>query len=277
MGEIIWLSSYPKSGNTWTRVFLHNLLLDPDEPTRINTIDAFCLGESDAQHFNQIDPRPLTTLTDKEVAEIRPKVHHMLTRAFPDSVFVKTHNYLGEWQGVPLVTMECTAGAIYILRNPLDVAISFAHHFGISIDAAIEQMANSSMGTPTTDTNVRQIYASWSINVKSWTQHAHPQIHVMRYEDLADKPFETFWGLARFLGLNPSRERLQKAINNSSFKVLQAQENESGFKERSAHSRFFRAGRPGQWRKELSPNQVGAIVTAHREQMERFNYIPPGY
>ena len=178
MGEIIWLSSYPKSGNTWTRAFLHNLLLDPDEPTRINTIDAFCLGESDAQHFNQIDPRPLTTLTDKEVAEIRPKVHHMLTRAFPDSVFVKTHNYLGEWQGVPLVTMECTAGAIYILRNPLDVAISFAHHFGISIDAAIEQMANPSMGTPTTDTNVRQIYASWSINVKSWTQHAHPQIHV---------------------------------------------------------------------------------------------------
>ena len=148
MGQIVWLSSYPKSGNTWTRVFLHNLLLNPDKPTRINTIDAFCLGEHRAVYYNQFDPRPLTTLTDKEVAELRPKVHHMLTRAFPDSVFVKTHNYLGAWEGVPLVTMECTAGAIYILRNPLDVAISFAHHFGIPIDVAIEQMANPSMSGP---------------------------------------------------------------------------------------------------------------------------------
>lgn len=277
MGAIIWLTSYPKSGNTWTRVFLHNLLLNPDKPVDINTLNAFCLGESKAEFYNHFDPRPLTTLTNKEVAELRPKAHQLLTQAFPDSVFVKTHNYMGEWEGVPLVTMEYTAGAIYIVRNPLDVAISFARHNGITIDEAIERMANRSMGTPTTDLIARQVYSSWSNHVESWTRHDIPSIHVLRYEDMVNKPFETFGGLAKFLGLKPSRERLERAIANSSFKVMQAQEREHGFVERSEHSRFFRVGRPGQWREEFSAEQVAAIVSAHREQMERFNYVPKGY
>ncbi len=277
MGGIIWLASYPKSGNTWMRAFLHNLLINPDKPANINTFSALCLGENKAEYYNHFDPRPLTTLTDKEVAELRPKAHQLLTQAFPDSVFVKTHNYLGEWEGVPLVTMEWTAGALYMVRNPLDVAISFARHFGITIDETIEQMADPSMGTPTTDLMARQVYSSWSNHVESWTQHAFPSLHVLRYEDMANRPFKTFGGLARFLGLNPSPERLERAIANSSFKILQAQEREHGFVERSAHSRFFRKGRPGQWRKELSSKQVAAIVASHREQMERFKYVPKGY
>lgn len=277
MGAIIWLASYPKSGNTWTRAFLHNLLINPDEPADINRFNSFCLGENKAEYYNHFDPRPLSTLTRKEVAELRPKAHHLLTQAFPDSVFVKTHNYLGEWEGVPLVTMEYTAGAIYIVRNPLDVTISFARHFGITIDEAIEQMADLSMGTPTTDLIVRQVYSSWSNHVKSWTQRRGPNVHVLRYEDMFSQPFKTFGGVARFLGLNPPRERLQRAIANSSFKVLRAQEQEHGFVERTAHSRFFRVGQAGQWRKVLSPEQVAATVSAHREQMARFRYVPAGY
>ena len=59
MGAIVWLASYPKSGNTWIRVFLHNLLLNPKEPVNINSVTRFCLGEAAAVHFNQFDPRPL--------------------------------------------------------------------------------------------------------------------------------------------------------------------------------------------------------------------------
>jgi hypothetical protein len=192
-------------------------------------------------------------------------------------VFVKTHNFLGEIEGVPLVTMEHTAGAIYIVRNPLDVVISYSHHYGVDIDTAIEQMNNPLMGTPTTEMVVRQVYGSWSMNVQSWTQVPMPSLHVMRYEDMYSQPFQTFATVARFLGLNPPRERLQKAIDNSSFKALQRQERQHGFIERSANSRFFREGRPGQWRKALSEEQIARIVEAHREQMARFDYIPQGF
>lgn len=277
MGAIIWLTSYPKSGNTWTRAFLHNLLINPKEPADINALNRFCLGEDKAQYYSQFETRPLPELTFKEVMRLRPKVHQLLTEAFPDSVFVKTHNFLGEIEGVPLVTLECTAGAIYIVRNPLDVVISYSHHYGVDIDTAIEQMANPLMGTPTTEMAVRQVYGTWSMHVKSWTQVPMPSLHVMRYEDMYSQPFQTFTTLSRFLGLNPPRERLQKAIDNSSFKALQRQERQHGFIERSANSRFFREGRPGQWRKVLSEEQIARIVGAHREQMARFDYIPQGF
>lgn len=277
MGAIIWLASYPKSGNTWTRAFLHNLLMDREQPADINELNKFCLGEDKAEYYNHFDPRHLSTLTEKEVAELRPKVHDLLTKAHPDSVFVKTHNFLGQCEGVPLVTMECTAGAIYIVRNPLDVAISYARHFGISTDEGIEHLANPVMGSPTTDMVARQVYGSWSMNVKSWTQHTFPSLHVVRYEDMCDRPFKTFGDLGRFLGLNPPRERLQRAIRNCSFKVLQRQERTHGFVERTAHTRFFHSGKSGTWRNVLSEDQIKRIVSDHREQMKRFKYLPKGY
>ena len=98
MGALIWLASYPKSGNTWTRAFLHNLLKNPDKPADINQLNQFCLGEDRAELYRQFTDRPLTELTPAEVSAIRPKVHELLTHSFPDSVFVKTHNYLGEWR-----------------------------------------------------------------------------------------------------------------------------------------------------------------------------------
>ncbi len=204
-------------------------------------------------------------------------MHQRLTQAFPDSVFVKTHNYLGEWEGVPLVTMEETAGAIYIIRNPLDVVISYSLHYGFTIDEGIASLEDPQAGTQTSDMNVRQIFNTWSTHVMSWTQTPSPSLHVVRYEDLIDQPFKTFGRVAKFLGLNPPRNRLQRAIAKSAFKVLRNQEDKHGFIERSSHTRFFREGKAGQWKTVLAPEQVASIVSTHGEQMERFKYVPKGY
>lgn len=277
MAGIIWLASYPKSGNTWMRAFLHNLFVNRPEPVNVNALTRFCLGEDRAEYYNQFDPRPCSEMAPEEVARLRPKVHRLLSESYPDSVFVKTHNYLGEWLGVPLVTMEYTAGAIYLVRNPLDVAISFAHHYGVTIDEAIATMATAFAGSQTTDFVVRHVYSSWSRHVTSWTQNPMPSLHVVRYEDMLAQPFKTLAKLVEFLRLDPPRERLQRAVRNSSFEVLRRQEDEQGFVERTQHARFFRAGRAGQWRDALTTEQVQAIVSAHREQMERFGYVPEAF
>lgn len=277
MGAIIWLASYPKSGNTWMRAFLHNLLTNAKNPVRIGSLNQFCLGEDLAEYYNHIDPRPLSQLSPMEVLELRPKVHELLTKASPDSVFVKTHNFLGVVEGVSLINLNCTAGAIYVLRNPLDVTISYSHHFGVDLDEAIQQLGCPGTGTTTTDMNARQHFSSWSIHVESWTQSTFPALHVVRYEDMTDNPLETFAGVAKFLGLEPPLERLRRAISHSSFGQLQSQERERGFLERSQHSRFFRSGRAGQWREVLTEDQIKRIVSDHRAQMERFGYVPEGY
>ncbi|MEG9861759.1 MAG: sulfotransferase domain-containing protein [Parvularculales bacterium] len=278
MGALIWLASYPKSGNTWVRAFLHNFLRDTGRPADINELDKFCLGESHAAWYQRHLDRPLIEASEEDIARIRPLGQADFTQAFPDSVFVKTHNYLGEWHGVPLHNMDVTTGAIYVVRNPLDVVLSMTHHFNLDIDGAIDRLGNEGSSTEATLEHIPEMHASWSTHVKSWTAHTHAGLLVMRYEDMLEKPRKHFRRLVSFLGINPPKARLERAIHHSSFKSLQKQEKEHSFKERSEYAEaFFRSGTHSQWRKHLSKAQVQRIVSEHYEQMKRFGYIPRGY
>lgn len=273
MGGIIWLASYPKSGNTWMRAFLHNLLQDPPAPTPINELSRFTLGDTMLQWYIEANGGPVDGYTDEQLAALRPKVHRLFTQVFPDSVFVKTHMVLGAVSGVPLISMEHTAGAIYILRDPRDVALSAASHFGTDVDGAIALMNNPHAKTGYEGINVPQYYGTWSQHVQSWTLAQHQRLLVVRYEDMLDKPFPTFSKVAKFLGLQPPPERIRKAIRFSSFRELQRQEARAGFIERSDRAQaFFRAGEAGQWKRRLSAEQIDLLVAAHGPVMREFGY-----
>ncbi len=275
MSGIIWLASYPKSGNTWLRTFLHNLLLDPRQPADINSLDSFCFGDSQAYNFVPHTAKPVAELSDAEVMALRPKVQRGFALSSPDSVFVKTHNALQQFQSVPLVSMENTAAGVYVVRNPLDVCLSLADHAGITIDEAIALMAHPQGRTFTDADNVFEFYGAWSHHVETWTEQKNEGMIVVKYEDMAAKPRATFKRIANFLKLEPPRQRLDKAIKFSSFRTLARQEAKSGFRERSAHSqRFFRVGKAGQWKGKLSAQQVDAVVSAQQRQMARFGYLP---
>jgi hypothetical protein len=272
----VWLASYPKSGNTWTRAFLHNLLRNPKDPYNVNQLTEFTHSDAQMRWYNLFDPRPGDQISKEEVAALRPRVHEAMMKSFPDSVFVKTHNALVEDRGTAMITMACTAGAIYVVRNPLDVVISHADHYGLSIDESIAALNTPGLQSVNEPVHCYEIHGTWSEHVSSWTQRPSAGLHVLRYEDMGNLPIKTFGGVAAFLGLKVPRERLDRAIKLSSFRVLQEQEKRHGFIERSANSqRFFRAGKSGQWRKLLTPAQVAAIGEAHGEQMARFGYWPP--
>lgn len=274
MGGILWLASYPKSGNTWMRAFIHNLLRDADEPVPINELTQFTIGDTVKSWYAQAAGRPVAGLSHEEWGRLRPLTHHLFTGASADTVFVKTHMRLGEAFGAPLITMECTAGAIYIVRDPRDVAISAAAHFGTDVDGVIALMENPVAGTPEDDVNAPQYYGTWSAHVESWTAHKHRALIAVRYEDMLEKPLPTFTKVTRFLGLPAGRARIEKAIRFSSFDVLKAQEQRTGFVERSRRAdAFFRAGRAGQWREQLTPQQVTRIETAQAAVMRRFGYL----
>jgi Sulfotransferase domain len=277
VGKLLWLASYPRSGNTWLRAFLHNLLRNSDKPYDINRLKDYTLIDSEARWYRAFDPRPATEWTKEQVASWRPQAHAAMTAAFSDTVFVKTHNALVEDRGTPMITLEHTAGAIYVIRNPLDVAVSYSSHYGVSLAEAVAAMnrsRNQSIGNQ--ENFVYELHGSWSEHVESWTGTPNPALHLVRYEDMATEPLRTFGRIAEFLGLAASAERVARAVSLSSFPVLKEQEARAGFREGSKKSTaFFRAGEVGQGRQLLAPELVEALCAAHRESMARFGYDRP--
>jgi hypothetical protein len=274
---IVWLASYPKSGNTWTRTFLHNLLslIEGDDAEHdINSINEFTTWDLSAKRYEPYLGKPAPECDRAQIAAARPRVQADIAEQTDGLTLVKTHHALVMDRGHATLNFGVTAGAIYLVRNPLDVAISFAHHMGADIDAAIEQMETTDLETQVTEKSVYEVYGSWSQHVASWTTKPHRAVGVARYEDLLQHPRNTFAAIAQHLLLNPTAEQLDEAIARSSFDRLKAQEDEKGFREKpDGAERFFRSGKANQWRDQLSRRQIRRIVQVHGKQMKRFGYL----
>jgi hypothetical protein len=274
---ILWLASYPKSGNTWTRTFLHNLfalLEGRDAEQDINKIHEFTTWDLSAQAYRRYMDEMPSEENRPAIAAARPKVQAAIAAQTNGVAIVKTHHALVEDRGFSTINLAVTSGAIYLVRNPLDVAISFAHHAGADIDETILHMGQKGYETPVTEKAVYEVYTSWSEHVRSWTRRPHRAIHVMRYEDMLADPHAAFGKLARHLVLAPTRKQLETAIERSSFERLREQEAAHGFREKpESAERFFREGRAGQWREKLTRRQVRRIVTDHRQMMQKFFYL----
>ncbi|HEX2814017.1 MAG TPA: sulfotransferase domain-containing protein [Sphingopyxis sp.] len=276
---ILWIASYPKSGNTWTRALLNNLLriLEGEDEGRahdINKMSEFTVWDISAKRYERILGKPMTEVSLDEIAATRPQVQREIAEATDGLAIVKTHHALVLDRGVPAINFEITSGAIYIVRNPLDVAVSFAAHRGGSVDEAIAVMGATDLETATSDKSVYEVYGSWSQHVESWTRKPHRTIFVMRYEDMLADPRRVFAALADHLLLDPTPEQLDLAIERSSFDELRRQEEAEGYREKpKAAERFFRSGTAGQWRDILMPEQIERIVRRHHVQMARFGYL----
>jgi Sulfotransferase domain len=275
MGYIVWLASYPKSGNTWLRAFIKNLL-DPHGAFDINRLGDFIPYEIDARYYSQFDARPVAELTRAEIVKLRPQVQRLIAASTQNARFVKTHSARVIEGTESLIAADVTKAAIYLVRNPLDIAVSFSLHRAKSIDSTIEAMNLLGAVIPATEGAASEHFGSWSENVASWAHRGDASTHVVRYEDMIEAPVKTFSGILSHLGIRESREHLERAMKRSSFRVLREQERRHGFTERypGASVPFFREGRVGQWRDVLAPQQVERIVEAHRMLMKKFGYLP---
>ena len=275
---IVWLASFPKSGNTWTRTFLHNLLNvlkgEAEGTQNINEMNQYTTWDISAQIFTEVLGKDATKANRDEIASARPTVQQRIADETDGVMFVKTHNSLVLDRSAPTINPAVTSGAIYIVRNPLDVAISYAHHMSATTDDAIKHMETKGFETKVNEKSVYEVYGSWSQHVFSWTRKPNRALYVMRYEDMHADPEKTFGGLARHLLMTPDAKQLQQAIDLSSFDKLQKQEEELGFREKPKKAeRFFRKGQPDQWKTDLTPAQIERIVSVHGRQMRRFGYL----
>ena len=276
--NIIWLASYPKSGNTWFRIFITNLLSDSGQPASINDLKEATISSS-RKIFDDYTGLSSSDMTFEEIDRLRPDVYKLQSEESEELLFKKAHDkfYFVDKQK-PLFPPEISKGCIYFIRNPLDVLVSFAYHSAKPVDKMVKTINNSDYAfCDRNDRQVnqlRQLLGSWSDHVKSWTEQTLIPVHVMRYEDMIRQPVDTFTRAVDFLHLDYSSQKIEEAIKKSDFNILTQQEKESGFKEKMIKSKkFFRKGKIGDWRNYLDDKQVKEIIQHHREMMKKFGYL----
>jgi aryl sulfotransferase len=278
MQRLVWLASFPKSGNTWVRLFLTAYSHPERDELDINAVDV-SLHAGNRDLFDRVIGLEASDLTPAEIERFRPDVYRQLAAEAEEPLFIKVHD---RWRRTPdggsLFPPEITAATIYIVRDPRAVAPSYANHYGTSIDEAIVQMAtpDNTLSKPLDRlrSQLPQPMGSWSEHVISWLDQAELPVHLVRYEDLHAEPDAQFAEILRCAGLPVAADRLTAALVQTRFERLQAQEAAVGFKERlSAAPRFFRQERPDRWREELTPAQIERIESHHGAVMARLGYL----
>lgn len=284
MRRTIWLASYPKSGNTWFRMLVANLSAKDGKPVDINDLPergGIASARGPFDYFSLIDSG---LLTHDEIDCLRPRIYEELASGAQDDEyekedappvrFVKVHDaYTLTPKGEPLLAGARGAeGGIVIVRDPRDVAPSFANHYRCSIDEAITFM-NDRHGLYDAR-QLRQKLPGWSGHVESWLDQTDIPVHLIRYEDMLADTLATFRRALEFAGRPARDEAIRLAVAFTDFAELRRQEQEKGFRETSRRpgGQFFRRGMAGAWRDELSGEQVARIEAAHAEMMRRLGY-----
>lgn len=280
-GNIIWLASYPKSGNTWLRIFLNNLLSEQEEPVDINALHETGSISSARGVFDEMMGIDSADLTQAEIDYYLPFVHTMRSEQLTEKQFIKTHdaftkNKEGKW----IIPLEATYKVVYLIRNPLDVCVSFAHHAGhTDFDKTIKSMSSSkttlAKSKKRQNNQLPQHMGSWSDHVNSWTKNvSNENLLVVRYEDMKQLPQKTFAKIVRFVSLDYTKTQIADALEKSKMDKLQQMEVEKGFGEKMQKSkRFFRKGIIGSWRDDLILEQSQKIINDHSEAMCKYGYL----
>ena len=281
MNQINWLASYPKSGNTWTRIFLTNYMNAADQPADINHLKGGPIA-SDRDLFDRWAGVEASDLSTQDIEDFRPHVYRQMALHIAEPLYIKVHDACTRnSEGELLFPKDVTAAVIYIIRNPLDVAVSYAHHSGHAVAQIVkllcEANANVIENPKFLSPQIPQRLLSWSKHVLSWVDESELPVTVVRYEDMLTQPETEFKRIILSLKLALDPARLSKAVELSAFETIQKQENTTGFSERAmkADTPFFRQGRSGGWQNELNSELVDKIIEANADVMRRFGYLDP--
>lgn len=291
---IYWLASYPKSGNTWTRGFIKAMRVYQACKEAKSGQDDINIGNEDLVDINALSPEAiaslpewvaqilgfdLSDLTKNEIDLLRPDAYRWYNKQLQTLGYHKTHDaytYLPD--GSALMPLNAMAGALCIIRNPLDIAISLANHTHCSIDQSIQLINYPEnafcFNEDRMPNQLRQWLLTWSDHVSSWTRVDNMNRLVVRYEDMKQDPLVTFTKIAKFLQLPSDKKTILTILDHIKIERFQAQEAKTDFIEKASNAKnFFRKGIVGDWQETLTESQIKRIIDAHHRVMHQFGYL----
>lgn len=277
MSSLIWLASYPKSGNTWLRALFSHYLTEEDTKLDINQLRGGMIADN-RDLFDEHIGLPSAQLSMKQIRELVPAFHELLAKEFGRDCLVKTHQMCRKTsQGQPFFSKTSTKAAIYLVRNPLDVAVSYAAFINKPIDEMIDLLnkpdAIVNLFKDRLTLVIPYMLGSWSGHVRSWQDQTEIPVIIMRYEDLLADTVASFQKILEFSGFDVDSVKLEQAVTACRFSALAEKERKLGFSEKpTSLGKFFRKGVVGDGRRSLTAEQMAKIIDCHDEVMQDFGY-----
>ena len=280
---IIWLASYPKSGNTYVRAFLSAYYFSKD-------------GQFDFNQISNIRQFPDKEFLNQKTEDVLDASSQWMPSqrkiiASKKIRFLKTHNCLGNYKGNIFTSNETSLGAIYIVRDPRNVFTSLKNHFSYDDEKALQMILDKKSILMSEGYETFSYISSWANNYLSWLKYNNFRRLFIKYEDLLENKYETFRDIIVFANTLMNRSegvnklKLQKAIETTNFDILKNKEvketlngSDIGFKNwRSLHSEnknlFFNLGPENKWEKKLSKKIIKNIEISFNEEMKNLGYL----
>ena len=276
---ITWIASYPKSGNTWMKLFLKSYFSSENKSFSINskTDDFFNIETFPvSKKFNELN------IDYKNFADIAKNWINMqsLINLNNKNNYIKTHNAMCSINNHNFTDNENTLGAIYIVRDPRDIAVSYSAFLDLKLDETIDFMLSPSCFEEDIFENVRykkSIMGNWAYHYNSWKNYNSREVIIIKYEDMLNDPKMTFLKVLSFLNkidnIKINKQKMAKAIDQTTFKNLQELEEKEGFDENPSNKSFFRKGKEGEWKKILDKDQQQRIEKEFKNEMKELGYL----
>lgn len=264
LDKIRWIASYPKSGNTWVRMFLEAYITGHLDINNLRTTK----GDVSLIEHQQAACVPIDRVPENIALQYRSAalMNSLIRHGSNGNLFFKTHQAQTSVYGVPLIPPEISHSALYLVRDPRDIVPSWASHMGQTIDHAIFQVGadNTILAH---DQSLKNYVGSWGSHVSSW-ENGIKTLRI-RYEDLREDPFNGFGVVLEHFELPINKQRLGKALRLCELEKLKKQEKGKGFNEKlnRASPMFF-----GGKREVLTEKQKSKIEFDHGQLMTKLGY-----
>ena len=280
---IIWIASYPKSGNTWLRALLSSYYYSEKglfEKKLLNYTGQFP-EKSHFKYFNY--DQTIVTETSKYWIKAQRIINEK-----KQIRFFKTHNFFGQINGNSFTDKNNSLGCIYIIRDPRNVITSLKNHYELNYNEALNFMMSEKKYLydyhKTNDYSDFQFISSWEKNYQSWKMQNEIPVKIIRYEDLIEKTFATFEEVLDFINSITknndliNKTKLKNAIKSTEFNKLKKIENTEGFDESVlSHNKkdkinFFHLGPANDWNNLLPEELKIKLNNSLKNNLLEFNY-----
>ena len=278
---IIWIASYPKSGNTWVRLFLKHYFTKPDNEFKINSVNNDEFKNMSFPELQHLKEMKIDYFKFEEIVKNWEPIQDLMNLNNKTN-FVKTHSSMCTIGKHSFTTTRNTKGAIYIVRDPRDVLVSYSYYFGLDYEKTYQQLSSSSIFEyhslkKSSEKFKKSLIGSWSDNYNSWKNYRLSPILIIRYEDLVLNGHDTFLKIIEYLneidGLKIDKTKIKNSFEQTDFKKLQKIEIKYGFEDKAKKGFFFRKGKIGSWKNEVPNEIIKKIEKIFYQEMIELKYL----